>query len=130
MRYEDSCVNDLFNRYADEHSSDEPKILQELFRETYLKMINPRMISGKQQSNFLRLICRLKNPKRVLEIGTFSGYSALSMAMELSEDAMLYTIEVNEEYEDLIQKYIHKANLQSKNQITNWQCLRCYSFSS
>ncbi len=114
MRYEDSCVKEEFNRYAEEHSSQEPEILKDLFRETHLKMINPRMISGSQQSNFLRLLTRLKNPQRVLEIGTFSGYSALSIGMELSENALLYTIEVNEEYEDLIQKYIQKANLQTK----------------
>lgn len=114
MRYEDSCVNEAFNEYADAHSSDEPLILQELFRETYLKMLNPRMISGKQQSHFLRFICRMKNPQRVLEIGTFSGYSAISMAMELPENGILYTIETNEEHQDIIEKYIHKAKLESK----------------
>ncbi len=114
MRYEDSCVSGPFQYYAEEHSSKEPDILKELYRETYIKMINPRMISGSQQSNFLRLLVRLKKPKRVIEIGTFSGYSALSIGMELLDNALLYTIEVNEEYEDLIQKYINKAKLQSK----------------
>lgn len=114
MRYEDSCVNEEFNKYVEEHSSTEPEILKELFRDTHIKMINPRMISGCQQSHLLRLLVRLKKPHRALEIGTFTGYSALSIGMELPDQALLYTIEVNEENEDLIQTYIQKADLLSK----------------
>lgn len=114
MRYEDSCVNEIFNVYADEHSSAEPLILQELYRETHLKMLNPRMISGKQQSHLLRFLCRMKKPLRILEIGTYTGYSAISMAMELPDDGKLFTIEVNEENQQIIEKYIQKSQLENK----------------
>jgi len=97
------------SEYADAHTSDLPAILQELERETCLKSINPRMLSGKLQGQFLNLICRMMKPKNILEIGTFTGYSALSMAYGMPEKSHLYTIEVNPEQEEIIRKYIEKS---------------------
>ena len=95
--------------YADAHTSDLPKILQELERETHVKCINPRMLSGKLQGQFLNMICRMMKPETILEIGTFTGYSALSMAYGMPKTSHLYTIETNPEQEDIIRKYIDKS---------------------
>ena len=102
------------SEYADTHTSDLPKILQELERETCLKSINPRMLSGKLQGQFLNLICRMLKPKNILEIGTFTGYSALSMAYGTDEKSHLYTIEVNPEQEDIIRKYVEKSGFSER----------------
>ena len=99
------------SEYADAHTSDLPKILQELERETFVKSINPRMLSGKLQGQFLNLMCGLIQPKNILEVGTFTGYSALSMAFAMPKDSHLYTIEVNPEQEEIIRKYIEKSGL-------------------
>jgi len=97
------------SEYVDLHTSDLPKILQELERETCVKSINPRMLSGKLQGQFLNMICRIMKPQNILEIGTFTGYSALSMAYGMTEKSHLYTIEVNPEQEEIIRKYIEKS---------------------
>ncbi len=97
--------------YADMHSSDLPPVLQELERETHVKCVNPRMLAGKLQGQFLRMLCKILKPERILEIGTFTGYSALSMAYGMFEKSHLYTIEVNPEQEDMIRKYIDKSDL-------------------
>jgi predicted O-methyltransferase YrrM len=99
------------SEYADNHTSDLPKILQELERETFVKSINPRMLSGKLQGQFLNLITRMLKPENILEIGAFTGFSALSMAFGMNEKSHLYTIEVNLEQEDIIRKYISKSEL-------------------
>jgi predicted O-methyltransferase YrrM len=99
----------LINEYACAHTSDLPNVLQELERETCVKCVNPRMLSGKLQGQFLNLICRMMRPKNILEIGTFTGYSALSMAYGMSEKSHLYTIEANPEQENIIRKYIEKS---------------------
>ncbi|MCL2027182.1 MAG: O-methyltransferase [Bacteroidales bacterium] len=105
----------LISEYADQHTSDLPRILQELERETRLKSINPRMLSGKLQGQFLNLIAQMLKPQYVLEIGTFTGFSALSMALGMNNpNSHLYTIEVNPEQEDIIRKYIEKSGLSEK----------------
>ena len=116
--------------YADAHTSDLPKVLQELERETFVKSINPRMLSGKLQGQFLNLMCGLIQPKNILEVGTFTGYSALSMAFAMPKDSHLYTIEVNPEQEEIIGKYIEKSGFseqitlmigEAKNEIPNFE---------
>jgi len=97
------------SEYVDLHTSDLPKILQKLERETCVKSINPRMLSGKLQGQFLNMICRMMKPQNILEIGTFTGYSALSMAYGMTEKSHLYTIEVNPEQEEIIRKYVEKS---------------------
>ncbi len=88
--------------YIHSHSSAEPQYLADVNRKTHLKVINPRMMSGHIQGRVLSMLCHMIKPKRILEIGTFTGYSALCMAEALGSDGLLYTIECEEELEDFI----------------------------
>ncbi len=97
------------DNYVVAHSQEEPKILQELTKETWQKVLNPRMISGAYQGRILSMISKLIQPKNVLEIGTFTGYSALSIAEGLPKDGTLFTIDSNEELTELQQKYFNKS---------------------
>lgn len=97
------------DEYVVSHSQKEPKILQELTKETWQKVLNPRMISGAYQGRVLSMISKLIRPQQVLEIGTFTGYSALSIAEGLPKDGTIYTIDKNEELEELQQKYFNAS---------------------
>lgn len=100
--------------YISEHSSPEPEILQDLTREAYRTLIHPRMVSGHIQGRFLKFLVKMIAPKRVLELGTYIGYSALCIAEGLSEDALLTTIEVNDELEQRILDLFDKAGVSKK----------------
>lgn len=102
--------NDL-EEYLLNHSSAEDKLLYDLRRHTHLTAIHPRMVSGPIQGKFLELICRMLQPQRVLEIGTYTGYSAISMARVLPHNAKLHTIEINDEVCDVSLAYFEKAGL-------------------
>lgn len=91
--------------YVEAHSEDEPELLQQLTKETWQKVLQPRMLSGHYQGRLLSLISKLVHPTSVLEIGTYTGYSALSLAEGLSEKGKLHTIDRNEELYDLQRKY-------------------------
>ncbi|WP_075340298.1 O-methyltransferase [Tenacibaculum agarivorans] len=95
--------------YVVAHSEQEPKLLQELSRETWQRVLNPRMLSGAFQGRVLAMIAKLVAPKSILEIGTYTGYSALCLAEGLQEDGILYTIDKNEELEELQTKYFEKS---------------------
>ena len=97
------------DNYVVAHSQEEPEILHELTKETWQKVLNPRMISGAYQGRVLSMISKLIQPKNVLEIGTFTGYSALSIAEGLPKDGTLFTIDRNEELAELQQKYFNKS---------------------
>ncbi|MDR1591623.1 MAG: O-methyltransferase [Prevotellaceae bacterium] len=88
--------------YILQHSQPEPDYLKRIARETYVKMMNPRMISGYTQGCLLKMFCRMIRPKQVVEIGTFTGYGTLWLAAGMSDDARLHTIEINDELEDTI----------------------------
>ena len=103
------------DNYVVNHSQQEPKILQELSRETWQKVLNPRMLSGGFQGRVLSMISKLIQPKNILEIGTYTGYSALCLAEGLTKSGTLYTIDKNEELEELQHKYFQKSHY--KNQI-------------
>ncbi|MGE0077381.1 MAG: O-methyltransferase [Bacteroidales bacterium] len=107
-------LNNDLEQYISDHSSPLDEVLQELTRVTHLTTYNPRMISGQAQGKLLEFICRMLNPSRILEIGTFTGYSTICMARSISDDALIDTIEVNDELEDTIRKFIGKANIESK----------------
>lgn len=91
--------------YAVAHSMSEPELLQKLNRETNQKVLQPRMLSGHYQGRLLSMISKLIRPKRILEIGTYTGYSALCLAEGLSEDGEIHTIDINEELVDFQRKY-------------------------
>lgn len=104
----------LLNEYIEAHSTAQDPVLHELYRETHLHVMNPRMASGPVQGRFLQFICQMLRPKKVLEIGTFTGYSSISMARGMEADARLTTLEANEEYEDIIRKHLAKADVEDK----------------
>ncbi len=106
------------DNYAVEHSQGEPKLLRELSRETWQKVLNPRMLSGAFQGRVLSMISKLIQPQKILEIGTYTGYSALSLAEGLRKDGVLFTIDKNEELEELQRKYFDKSEY--KDQIKQY----------
>lgn len=97
------------DRYVDDHTQKEPAILHELTRATYLKVLRPRMLSGNLQGQFLKMICKMIGAKRVLEIGTYTGYAAISMAMGLEEKGEVHTIDVNDEIEEFTSDFIERS---------------------
>ena len=113
----DFSNKEIYN-YIDNHSSDESDILNELRRETELKCLNPIMLSGKIQGNFLAIISKLIKPFNVLEIGTYTGYSTLCIAKGLSPAGMIHTIDKNEELLQIQNKYFEKSGL--RNQIKQY----------
>ncbi|MFT4545273.1 MAG: caffeoyl-CoA O-methyltransferase [Bacteroidia bacterium] len=98
--------------YAEGFTREEGEILAELNRETYAKVMTPRMLSGHLQGQVLRMFSQMIKPNNILEVGTYTGYSALCMVDGLSEDGKLTTIDVNAELQDIIKKYIDKAGKQ------------------
>jgi predicted O-methyltransferase YrrM len=107
---------DNIDDYVVKHSQREPKILQELTRETWQKVVNPRMLSGAFQGRVLAMISKLIHPKNVLEIGTYTGYSALSIAEGLHPKGTIYTIDKNEELFNLQKKYFDKSGFKDQIQ--------------
>lgn len=89
-------------RYIDEHSSQDSAMLQEVTRNTHLKTIHPQMLSGHVQGRFLEMISQMLRPRFILELGTFTGYSALCLSKGLNPDGELHTIEIDDELEDTI----------------------------
>lgn len=103
-----------FDEYIDSHCDVESDVLKELTRETHIRTLRPRMLSGRLQGRFLKMLCELIGAKRVLEIGTFTGYAALSMAEAMPEGGKVITIDINDELEELTCKYLEKSGLQEK----------------
>lgn len=100
---------DALERYIHDLSEPEEALLHELDHETNLRAIAPRMISGHIQGRLLEMLVRMLRPRRVLEIGTFTGYSALSMAAGLEDGAELHTVEVDDELEEFIRSYFDRS---------------------
>jgi len=96
--------------YVVKHTQEEPQILSELTRETWQKVLNPRMLSGAFQGRVLSMISKLMQPKSILEIGTYTGYSALSLAEGMHPKGTIHTIDKNEELFSLQQKYFQKSD--------------------
>ena len=104
----------LIEEYCEAHTTPEGELLYRLYRETHLRMVKPRMLSGQLQGRFLSMVSRMMQPTHVLEIGTYTGYSALCLAEGLAPEGILDTIEVDEELEDIIIKYIGVSKYKEK----------------
>lgn len=100
---------DALEQYIHDHTSPEEELLHELDREANLRVVQPRMLSGHIQGRLLEMLVRMLRPRRILEIGTFTGYSALSMAAGLEEGGELHTIEVEDELEELAQSFFDRS---------------------
>jgi len=107
-------VDPAIQLYSEQHSTSLHPALEELERETYLKVLSPHMISGKLQGLLFYFICKMHRPKKVLEIGTFTGYAAICFALGTDSDAHVHTIERDDELEPMIRKYIDKTGTTSK----------------
>jgi len=95
--------------YILSHSDEEGSLLATLNRDANVNLLRPRMISGHLQGRILKMFCRMLKPKRVLEIGTYTGYATLCMAEALEKDAEIHTLEINDEMEDFIRKYVSQS---------------------
>jgi len=100
---------DLEN-YIQSHSEEEPKLLQKLTRETHLKVVRPRMLTGHFQGRVLSMLSKIVHPKNILEIGTYTGYSALCLAEGLQTGGKLHTIDTNEELYEMQRRYFDKSD--------------------
>jgi len=100
--------------YVGDHTKAENDTLSKLNRETYAKILMPRMLSGHLQGRVLSMLAHMIKPRRILEIGTYTGYSALCLAEGLTTDGQLHTMDINEELETMVRKYIAQAGMQDK----------------
>ena len=108
-------ISQELDDYVCDHTDIESDLLKELNRETNVKVLNPRMLSGHYQGRVLSMLSKMIQPYRILELGTYTGYSALCLAEGLTENGRLITVDVNPELEEMVDKYIQKSPF--KNQI-------------
>lgn len=102
------------NNYIENHSAPEPQLLQQLNRDTWSNVLMPRMLSGHLQGRVLAMLSHMIKPKRVLEIGTYTGYSAICIAEGLANDGFMHTIDINEELSDMVTAYFDEARISNK----------------
>jgi predicted O-methyltransferase YrrM len=107
-------ISELLETYCEAHTTCESDLLYKLNRETHIKIMNPRMLSGQLQGRFLSMISKMIQPENVLEIGTYTGYSALCLAEGIKPDGELHTIEIDEELEAIITKYFNLSEHKEK----------------
>ena len=98
-------VNEAIQHYAEQHSTPECDLLKKIARDTHAEVLMPRMLSGHLQGRVLAMISNMIRPKRILEIGTYTGYSAMCLAEGLADGGKLITIDINEELEDRVRQY-------------------------
>ncbi|MBT7554270.1 MAG: O-methyltransferase [Flavobacteriaceae bacterium] len=111
-------MNEFINKdildYVELNSQQEPTLLKELNKETHLKILNPRMLCGSYQGRVLSIISKIIKPKKVLEIGTYTGYSALCIAEGLDKNGIIHTIDINEELKEIQNKYFKKSGFENQ----------------
>ena len=104
----DFIANNI-DQYSSNHTTEESNLLKDIIRDTHLNVLYPRMISGHLQGKWLSMISHMVKPKTILEIGTFTGYSALNLVEGLQSDGILHTIDINEELEDRVRGHFEKS---------------------
>jgi len=107
-------IDEKIENYALRHSRPETDVLKKLNRETHAKIMMPRMLSGHMQGNVLSLFSKMIRPQQILEIGTYTGYSAICLAEGLQQNGKLHTIDINEELEQMVRSYFQEAGLTNK----------------
>lgn len=107
-------IDQKLDDYVCAHTENEPEVLNALNRKTHLTVLRSRMLSGHFQGRLLSMLSHMIQPERILEIGTYTGYSAICLAEGLTENGKLTTIDINEELEDIAREFIQKANLDNK----------------
>ena len=107
-------IDDKIEAYALAHSQPESEVLKKLNRDTHAKILMPRMLSGHMQGNLLIMLSKMIQPKQILEIGTYTGYSGICLAQGLQEGGKLHTIDINEELEKMVRSFFEEAGLTNK----------------
>ena len=110
MEFIDQALDD----YCCAHTTAEPALLAKLNRDTHVNILQPRMLSGHFQGRLLSLLSKMIRPERILEIGTYTGYSALCMAEGLTENGKIITLDINAQLEDFVREYIAESEYASK----------------
>jgi len=100
---------EIISSYSLENTEKEPKLLSDLNRETWANVMIPRMLSGHLQGRVLSMISKMIHPTNIIEVGTYTGYSALCMAEGLKENGKIHTLDINEEYTSVAKKYFDKS---------------------
>ncbi len=109
-----SFIEPDLENYIENNSSEESEVLKKLNRNTHAHVLSPRMLSGHLQGRVLSMLSHMIKPKYILEIGTYTGYSAICMAEGLQKDGELHTLDINEELEEMVNQYIHEAGFENK----------------
>lgn len=107
-------IDEKIEDYALNFSQPESDVLKKLNRETYAKVLMPRMLSGHMQGNILSMFSKMLQPKQILEIGTYTGYSGICLAQGLQDNGKLHTIDINDELESMVLSFIQQAGLANK----------------
>src|SRR5688572_6067567 len=102
-------LSDELTEYLDRHCEPEDELLKQINRETHLKVLMPRMLSGHYQGRLLSMLSKMMRPQRILEVGTYTGYATLCMAEGLTEDGLIHTIDINSELEEMVRANFSKS---------------------
>jgi predicted O-methyltransferase YrrM len=106
--------DEAIENYILSHIDEEGELLKQLNRDAHVNLLKPRMLSGHLQGRMLKMFCRMIQPRYILEIGTYTAYATLCLAEGAADDAEIHTLEVNDELENFIKKYLHKTKLKDK----------------
>ena len=107
-------MTDRLDQYILQHSEPESPLLSDMVRDAHVNLLRPRMISGHIQASFIKMICRMINAERILEIGTYTGYTTLAMAEAVGDNGRIDTIEIDDEMELFIRRYLDQSPLRNK----------------
>ncbi|HHZ64197.1 MAG TPA: O-methyltransferase [Flavobacteriales bacterium] len=111
-------LEDKLLQYIEDNTEQEPEVLKKLYRETYANVLVPRMIAGHYQGRVISMLSKMIKPKQILEIGTYTGYSAICWAEGLVAGGMVHSIDINEEIKDMVDRYIEEAGI--RNNVTQY----------